>query len=246
MFLFFTSFSLEGAFTWSFKCNPFKRKAHKPTRSPLHNPFTEVNLEDINRAADIIIDNTTPSDTLIFLGRTPLYVLEALRAKGVPRRVHTVAFSGFNDKHPSFVYVHAERSKKRIQNFRDHLTQNRITPEELSTAEGRIVLIDHIHTGRTVGSFLRILKDWTHDKQLPYDEINQRLKVVNLTNKTIHAANPPRLNGIEAVDVYMKISSLHRIRDTSEEEELGLPWSFHQWDDPPLHHHPSETAQRLR
>ena len=153
---------------------------------------------------DALIEETTEGDRLIFVGRSPLYVADALEATGIKRQIHRIAFSAsFFGNHDPFPTE--ERA------FREYLTDEGITPESLYHTPGRIVLVDLVYRGRTLRAFAEILNTWSLTQGL---SIHEKLRSFDIKLPTMSFSRAHKITNSHSLGSFYPPSQWPHTRPT--------------------------------
>ncbi len=134
--------------------------------------FSAERVQEINRVADQIERLTTREDTILFVGRSPVWFAETLKIRGSDRQVLEAAFSG----RPTRITQSEDDAYIR---YLDRL----LDPQALRNGKGNLILVDHMQTGESLRAFWELVRRWQNKYKL--DPYAQHLKVINLTHSTL-------------------------------------------------------------
>ena len=213
--------------------------------------FSERHLREISKAADTIIGATKGSDTIVFLGRSPLYVAESLESKGVARRLVRIAISG-----APYSLESGEPTHSQIGAFRRYLEKNGISPGAIADAPGTFFLIDAVYFGRTIRGFTRILEDWAREEGRNPRSVIRKLELIKLTHNNMLADRYTQgfffgqagnsSPGLPTSRLTMDEETLELISHFSDEFNLGMHYPPSLWDTASVEENPSAAAMALR
>ena len=209
--------------------------------------FSQELLANVAKTADSLMKLTNESDMLVFLGRSPLYIAEALEAKGARRQIRRIAIS------TAPYYRSDPPTRVQLLAFRDYMERNGVTPKTIAQTPGRVYLVDFVLTGETIKAFKAILIDWERESGGDGRAVTAKLSVVKLVKKAtgsggeiINPMTSPRLT-LPLIGITVDFRLLQIANSQQDASTLGIRYPPQLWGVvDPDGEEPSEAARKFR
>jgi hypothetical protein len=184
--------------------------------------FAHQDLAEIHQVSESIYGQTSPTDTLFFVGRSPLYFSKMLQRSHGGAAIFEMPFSnaGFND---GFLDANGQAAHQRAEEaYRNCL--RRLFSEKLNR-EGRILVIDRYESGRSANKFCDLLNS----------ALGVEAKIIALCGET-NIGHQTKAKGDPRVLSTIMIPSgfLSKVGANEDAEgldsSLGRPFFWSQWE----------------
>ena len=184
--------------------------------------FTPQDLAEIHQVSENIYGQTSPADTLFFVGRSPLYFSKMLQRSREGTAIFEMPFSnagfdgGFLDADGQAAHQRAEEA---YRNCLRHLFSKKLN------REGRILVIDRYESGKSVNKFCDLLNT----------ALGVEAKIIALCGET-NAGHQAKAKGDSRVlsTIIIPFGFLSKVGANEDAEgldsSLGRPFFWSQWE----------------
>ncbi|MEX0595062.1 MAG: hypothetical protein WD512_01075, partial [Candidatus Paceibacterota bacterium] len=197
-------------------------------------------IQEIVQGAQEIVNNTSPSDYLIFIGQSPHYLYPLVRLQ---RNAIAVPISGL-----WISYNMRDRSEKntvKLDKYCCLLESLGLTKQILE--EKRIIMIDHSHSGISISDYaellLRCFGYINRDSITSYSKFDHRIRFINiisplqLRSKIIKYPN-------HVVKTILYLLMPHLVQFANSEYPRTIPsYAYDKWDEDPQFSSYNESIQ---
>ena len=195
---------------------------------PQHDLFTRGALDGIFRLANQIGSKVMKDDAVIFVGRSPLWFLEAMNALNLPGKRYSMPFSvGGIDLVSEGAFERYGESIMR--HYPEFLRSKGFDANYWRTnPHGNIVLVDRVESAQSTLLFATIL-----GKALESED-SRRIKILGLVKPGLRVSSMRDIS-ISTLDIPEEaLKHTYDKHDTSQSRSLGTPFHpvhWHRWKD---------------
>lgn len=141
--------------------------------------FSSEEIESLYKGASFVLDITPPYSMILGIGQSPSYLVESLKTlsslRGEEgRKIMNLPFSGAPDlivgRLGSVFSPESLVTPSSLTFARNLFEAEGFSPSALS--QQKLYLLDYVMTGENIRAFIKFLKDWFDEVQLPYPDLS--------------------------------------------------------------------------